>query len=131
MAIMTQEKHVKSRVKQLLEKHKWYWWMPPANGFGKGGIADFNALRDGVFLAIETKVGKNKPTALQKSYLNEIMIHSGLAFVVNDQNIHWLEGWLAAFDRARDAQMKKEAVDPADGAYMLNAIQTMTEDYVV
>ena len=56
------EKDVKAEVKKLLNAHDWFWWMPPANGFGKAGISDFNALKKGVFLAVETKFGSKKPT---------------------------------------------------------------------
>ena len=49
------ESDVKKYVKKILDDHGWKWWMPPANGFGQAGISDFNALRSGVFLAVETK----------------------------------------------------------------------------
>lgn len=121
----TNEADVKRRVKKLLDQHKWFWWMPPANGFGRTGISDFNALRDGVFIAVETKFGKNKPTPMQIGFLESVQSESGLSFVVNEQNIGAFETWLAHFDNAVKAQAEERDVDPADGAAMLDAMQAM------
>ena len=85
---MKNEKDVKAKVKKLLDQYKWFWFMPPANAYGRSGIADILALKAGVFLAIETKFGSNKPTALQIGFLNSITAESGYGFVVNDQNLH-------------------------------------------
>lgn len=125
--VYAKEADVKKQVKKLLDDAGWFWWMPPANGFGKVGVADFNALRNGVFLAVETKFGKNKPTAQQRAYLNSILAEDGMAFVVNEQNIEWLQAWLDAFQRATIAQSRNEDVTPEDGAMMVNAIKYMHE----
>lgn len=121
------EADVKKQVKKLLDDAGWFWWMPPANGFGKVGVSDFNALRNGVFLAVETKFGRNKPTANQNAYLNSIMAEDGIAFVVDEQNIEWFEAWLAAFNRATIAQSHNQQVTPEDGATMVNAIKYLHE----
>mgnify|MGYP001159271187 CR=1 FL=1 len=121
----TNEADVKRRVKKLLEQHKWFWWMPPANGFGRTGIADFNALRGGVFIAVETKFGKNKPTPMQIGFLESVQAESGMSFVVNEQNIGAFQTWLAHFDNAVRAQAEERDVDPADGAAMLDAMREM------
>ena len=124
--IYTNEADVKKRVKKLLEQHKWFWWMPPANGFGRTGIADFNALRDGVFIAVETKFGKNKPTPMQVGFLESVQAESGMSFVVNEQNISAFQTWLAHFDNAVKAQAEERDVDPADGAAMLDAMRELS-----
>lgn len=121
----TNEADVKRRVKKLLDQHKWFWWMPPANGFGRTGISDFNALRGGVFIAVETKFGKNKPTPMQVGFLESIQSESGIAFIVNEQNLGAFETWLAHFDNAVKAQAEQRDVDPVDGAAMLDAMQAM------
>src|SRR5512139_3635363 len=100
----TNEADVKRQVKKLLDKHKWFWWMPPANGFGRTGISDFNALRGGVFLAVETKFGKNKPTHMQMGFMESVQAESGMAFVVNEQNLDAFAAWLDHFDNAVKAQ---------------------------
>lgn len=122
------EKDVKASVKKLLDKHKYFWWMPPANGFGKVGVSDFNALRAGVFLAIETKFGGNKPTVQQLAYLRSVLAEDGMAFVVDEKRIDLFAGWLAAFDRAAECTANKKPVADEDGAYMLDAIRELTRE---
>lgn len=123
------ESDVKNKIKKLLKKHGWFYWMPPANGYGVTGISDFNCLRDGVFLAIEAKFGKNKPTVNQKGYLNEVMIQSGISLVVSDTNMDFFVQWMEAFDRACEATSKGQQVLPEDGSAMLNAIKVLTEAF--
>lgn len=85
------EAGVKREVKRLLKKYGWYYWMPPANAFGRAGIADFNAVRGGRFLAVETKFGSNRPTPLQQQFLNDVVAHGGLAMVVTERDLDDLE----------------------------------------
>jgi hypothetical protein len=75
---MRDEKGVKENVKRLLDAFDWFWWMPPANGYGKVGVSDFHAIKDGVFLAIETKFGSNKPTHHQRAFLETINAARGM-----------------------------------------------------
>jgi hypothetical protein len=123
----TKEADVKTEVKKLLAQHGWFHWMPPANGYGRSGIADIQALRDGVFLAIETKFGPRKPTPMQVQFLNAVTSHGGFGLVVSDRTLEWFAGFLAAFDRSRDAVATKTVPSADDGAYMLNAIDAMTQ----
>ena len=81
---ITSEADVKREVRKLLTKYNWYYWMPPANGYGKSGISDFHALKNGKFLAIETKYGSNTPTVLQNKFLADIEAAGGWVLVVND-----------------------------------------------
>jgi hypothetical protein len=90
------ENDVKAQVKKLLDQHGWLHWAVPMNGFGSSGISDRNALKDGVFLAIECKFGSNKPTALQYAYLQNVIHQGGYAFVVHEKNIDALGVWLAS-----------------------------------
>ncbi len=124
---MKNEKDVKKQVKKLLDQYNYFWFMPPSNAYGKAGISDIIALGQGVFLAIETKFGSNKPTALQIGFLNSIRAEKGFAFVVNDKNIDWLEAWLAAFKRGADAISKQQMPADEDGAMMINAIRELTD----
>lgn len=130
MTKYSNEKDVKRDVKKLLDKHNWFWWMPAANGYGATGIADFNAIRGGVFLAVETKFGKNKPTVRQKAYLTSIQSETGIAFVVNEKTLPVFEGWLAAFDRSMEAAAKQENPSQEDGAYLIDAIRLLTAEFV-
>lgn len=130
---MASEKDVKREIKKLLDAHDWFWFMPPANGYGKAGVSDVIALKNGVFLAIEAKYGGNKPSPAQKAFVESVWAQHGMGFVVNDKNITWLEQWLAAFDRSVAAVQgsaggdPRQAVNQADGALMLNAVSVLTE----
>jgi Holliday junction resolvase len=97
MSDIHNEAGVKREVRKLLAKHGWFVWMPPANGYGKAGISDFHALRDGKFLAIETKYGGNTTTALQAKFLDNIGLAGGWAIVVNEteHSLKHLEDLLA------------------------------------
>lgn len=124
------EADVKAEIKKLFNKHNWFWWMPPANGFGKAGTSDFHALRDGVFMCVEAKFGSNKPTALQVGFLNSITAQGGIAFVVNEKRMELFSGWLEAFDRSALAAAQKKSIAHEDGALMLDAIREMTSELV-
>ena len=121
------EKDVKKEVKRLLDQHKWFWWVTPTGGFGASGISDILAFRGGVFMALETKFGFGKTTALQKGFLSSIAAEQGFSMVVNEKNIGWFAVFLQAFDAAVAAQ--PEQPKPEDGAAMLNAIKALTEGY--
>lgn len=123
---MKNEKDVKKKVKALLDRHEWFWCMPPANAYGKSGISDFLVWRRGAFMAIETKFGSNKPTAPQVGFLNSIRAEDGFAFVVSDRNIDWFQAFLESFDIAVVAQSKKEDVPAEHGARMVNAIAELS-----
>lgn len=124
------EKDVKKEIKALLDKHEWFWWCPPANGFGVSGISDFQALRHGVFMAIEAKHTKTsrKPSERQLAYLRTVSSHSAFAFVVNEANMGWFAVWLQAFDDASLAKQKGGEPTPETGAALINAIKALTVD---
>jgi hypothetical protein len=122
---MRNEKDVKKKVKALLNQYDWFWWMPPANGYGKVGISDFNALKDGVFLAIETKFGPNKPTPMQRAFLESVNTESCFGFVVNEVNFDWLETFLRHFAEQKIAIMEKRQMNNEAGAEMIDAIRSL------
>lgn len=124
------EKDVKAEVKKLLNKHNWFWWMPPGNGYGKAGVADFNALKAGTFIAIETKFGKRKPTPMQLGFLNSIQAEDGIPFVVNEERLVWLEAWLHAFDKAVEARLNSKEPEQVDMVDMINALHKMQQEIV-
>lgn len=134
---MKSEKDVKREVKRLLDKYNFFWWMPAANGYGKAGVSDFNAMRSGgTFMAIETKFGSNKATPLQKAYLESIQSCDGLAFVVSDKNIEFFEQFLEAFEvnvravgLSEPGSDPRKAVDVDYGAMMTNAAIVLTEGW--
>jgi hypothetical protein len=123
---MQNEKDVKRKVKAILDKHRWFWWMPPANAYGKGGVSDFIALKTGTFMGIETKFGTNKPTAMQIAFLNSVRAEDGFGFVVTDKNYEYLNQFLESFAIATAFQSRKEEVPQEHGSRMLNAIYMLT-----
>lgn len=82
----TPEKAVKAKVKAILESEGAYFFMPPANGYGRAGIPDIICCVAGHFLAIECKAAGNKPTALQERELSDIRNAGGVAVVINETN---------------------------------------------
>lgn len=82
----TPEKAVKAKVKAVLESEGVYYFMPPANGYGRAGIPDFIICVNGLFFAIETKANGNKPTALQIREIETIRRNNGVAVVVDETN---------------------------------------------
>ena len=88
----TPESKVKAKVKIALTAMEYYYFMPPANGFGRAGIPDIVGCRtDGRFFGIECKAGKGKTTALQDRELVRIQQAGGIALVINEDNLHQLK----------------------------------------
>ncbi len=121
------ERHVKDDIKKLLDAWGAFWWMPPANGFGKVGVSDINALKRGVFIAVEAKFGGNKPTINQKQYLQSIYAEDGFGFVVDEKTIGLFAKWLALFETATVHTSMGEKLPDAVGAELLNIARTLTE----
>jgi hypothetical protein len=121
------EKKVKALIKQLLDFHGWFHWMPPANGYGTLGVHDHNAVKDGVFLTVEAKCGRNKPTPMQCSFAAQIIANDCFSFCVNEKNINHFAMWLESFEIAKQHQMKSEEVPQEHGARLLNAISALTD----
>lgn len=122
---MANEKIVKAKVKKLLTTHGWFWWMIPANGYGKSGVSDFHAIKNGVFLAIETKSGTNKPTPMQKGFLESINSESAFGFVVNEETLEWLEVFLEDFGAETDRVAAEQQMSNEGGARLLDAIRNL------
>lgn len=95
----TPEGKVKLIVKTLLDRYNTYWFMPPANGFGRAGIPDFIGCYKGQFFAVECKAGKGQTTALQDRELSRIHSQQGVTFIVTDDysTVTKLELWLLKF----------------------------------
>ena len=121
------ETAVKKTIKELLDKHGWFHWAAAASPFGATGIADRLAFRDGVLMAVEAKFGYNKPTTLQKAFLESIAAESGFGFVVNEKTLPAFAQFLEAFDRSCAATSKGERVAEGDGGALLECSRIMTE----
>ena len=92
---MKNEKDVKKAVRKVLDSvDKCYYFMPPANGYGRSGIPDFIGHVNGYFFGIETKFGNNDPTANQIRELGNIKATGGMCWIVRDISI---SKWEAEF----------------------------------
>lgn len=128
MSTYKSEKDVKRDVKKLLNKHKWFWFMPPSNSFGRTGISDFICLRGGVPMAVETKFGKNKPTAMQGAFLESFAAEGGFGFVVDEENLKAFEEWMALFDQAvEDSATGTKKMEDEVGARLLDLMVALTD----
>ena len=94
---MTPEAKVKTVIKRLLVEEGVYYFMPPANGFGRSGIPDIIGCKNGKFIAIECKAGKGKVTALQERELIAICNAGGFTFVAREDTMEELEERLLAW----------------------------------
>jgi len=95
---MTPEAKVKTKVKKVLDEHKVYYFMPATGGYGRAGVPDIIACFNGQFIAIETKAGKGKTTALQERELSRIAESGGVTFVINEDNLDDLGLYFMTFD---------------------------------
>ena len=120
------EKWVKGRIKHSLDAPGWFWWSPPANGFGTTGISDIHAVRTSVFMVIEAKYGTNKPTAQQIGFLNSIRAEGHFAFCVNEKNVERFEDFLIIFDTASKMVQAGQQVPANVGGPMLDLIKALT-----
>lgn len=91
---MTPEGKTKAKIKAMLKKYNVYYAMPMGTGFGNSGVPDFLCCMNGFFLGIEAKAGKGKTTALQNKNLDSIVTAGGMALVVNEDSMEYLEAKL-------------------------------------
>lgn len=83
---VTPEGAVKAKVTKVLREAGVYYFFPATHGYGRSGVPDIICCVDGMFLGIECKAGKNKPTALQMREIEAIHQAGGAAIVVNETN---------------------------------------------
>lgn len=80
----TPEGKVKSALDKMLKAEGVWFYSPQAGPFGVAGIPDRVAVVEGLFVGIECKAGKGKPTALQIRCMRQIEDAGGVCFVVRD-----------------------------------------------
>lgn len=87
----TPEAKVKAKIKKILKDHSVYFAMPIGTGYGNSGVPDFLCCVNGNFLAIEAKAGKGTTTALQDKNIREIKESGGIAAVIAEGQLEYLE----------------------------------------
>ena len=96
----TPEGKVKEKVKAVLKRRGVWYCMPRGQTYGRAGIPDFICCHMGRFIAVETKAGRGRPTALQLRELREIFRdHQGIALIVREDNLDELENALDFAER--------------------------------
>ncbi len=97
---MKNEGDVKKIVKKTLAGTDRCWWfMPPANGYGRAGIPDFVGWVDGCPFAVETEFGRGGTTANQNREINDATHAGGEVWIVRETNVdQWViefKAWVA------------------------------------
>ena len=90
----TPERKVKGAVVSILKAHGAYYFFPATHGYGRSGVPDIVACVNGRFMAIECKAGNNLPTELQLREIEAIERAGGMAFVVREDSVGLVEGWI-------------------------------------
>lgn len=90
----TPEAKVKAKIKAILKEHDIYYAMPIGTGYGNSGVPDFLCCVRGKFVGIEAKTRGNKPTALQDKNMRDIEASGGITFVVNEDTLDSLVGYI-------------------------------------
>jgi hypothetical protein len=90
----TPESKVKAKIKAILKEHGVYYAMPIGTGYGNAGVPDFLCCIKGRFVAIEAKANGGKTTALQDKNLRDIGLAGGITFVLNEDNVEALSGYI-------------------------------------
>ncbi|MDD4003431.1 MAG: VRR-NUC domain-containing protein [Clostridia bacterium] len=77
------EKDLIKKIMQYLKAvPELFCWKEHGGQFGTAGIPDIIICFKGKFIALEVKVGKNKPTILQEVTIRRILKAGGYALVV-------------------------------------------------
>jgi Holliday junction resolvase len=87
----TPESKVKKKVHAMLKEHGAYAVNYIGGQYANSGTPDILACLSGFFIGIECKAGRGRPTALQIKNLRDIAKAGGLALVINEDNLAYLE----------------------------------------
>lgn len=123
-----EQRSVKPKVRKIFDKYGWFWWANEANGFGRSGKSDTCALKNGVFIAAESKFGENRATALQIGFLNSVNMEHGFGLVVNETNLHAFDTFLSCFEKSASLVGQGHTVGAEIGGPMLDALKLL-QDY--
>ena len=84
---MTPEAKIKNKINKLLYSfgEKVYFFMPVPSGYGRSSI-DYLLCVDGLFVGLEAKKPKGKPTLRQQGVLEDIRAAGGSTFVIDDDD---------------------------------------------
>ena len=97
---MRNENDVKRLVSAIIKTTPNVWFfMPPANGYGRSGIPDFIGAVNGHLFAVETKFGSNQLSAHQQIEINNLVATGNKVWIVRETSLYEFEiefrGWAA------------------------------------
>ena len=94
---MAKEKDLENKVKQFLKDNGcWYVKYWGGGGYTKSGIPDLLVCCDGVFLGVELKAPKGKPSELQIRHLHKIRESGGLAVLLFPKDLELFKNLIRA-----------------------------------
>lgn len=100
---MAQEKNLENRVKQYLkEQGCWYIKYWAGGGPTKSGVPDLLVCCNGVFMAVELKAPRGKPSDLQLRTLRRIQASGGLAVLLYPRDLEMFKGLIRAIKGDKD-----------------------------
>ena len=73
------ESNLSNKIKKWLNDNGFKAWKVWQGQYSEGGIADIHGIRDGKYLACETKTKDGKPSALQLRFLRHVSERGGYA----------------------------------------------------
>jgi len=95
----TPEGKVKGKITKILREAHASYFFPATGGYGRSGVSDIVACYKGQFIAIEAKAtSRQKPTALQQAYIDEVWWAGGSAIVIHADNIDDVKTLLDTID---------------------------------
>jgi hypothetical protein len=83
----TPEAKVKAKVVAQLKELRAYYFYPVTGGFGASGLFDIVVCFRGLFIGIECKAGKGKPTALQIRNALQAKTAGAIVLLINEHNV--------------------------------------------
>lgn len=108
----TPESKVKKRVHAILDTYGAYAVNYIGGQYANAGTPDILACYKRLFIGIECKAGRGKLTMLQYKNLRDIDAAGGIALVINETNIAYLEGTLMCLKMAGIAASNYQDFEP-------------------
>lgn len=96
---MAEEKRFENRIKSLLNKYGAYYFKYWAGPFSKSGIPDVIACLNGVFIAVEVKATRGKPSPLQIVNCRRINVAGGIGVIIYPKDYEFLKSVLEEVSR--------------------------------
>jgi hypothetical protein len=108
----TPESKVKKKVHAVLKEYGAYAVNYIGGQYANAGTPDILVCYKKHFIGIECKAGRGKLTMLQFKNLRDIHNAMGLALVINETNLSYLEEVLNAIDQGLEPQSNYELFEP-------------------